>query len=319
VDLAFHDARSASASFVRGWRTACFSGAPDRAVPLTPPSLPFIEFRPRFRVEQSRHPGLPRPLPSSLREDETLSSIRGAFHRRGTPTLMRGSMPARSRSRVLPRRTGPRRHFTLGPPKSRACALLRGYRELRSPSPPVVRLALFTRNADLRFSGSGYRPTTSATNYDARTHSRASDSRLFVRPAFCGDVERALDLAMLFYGTATAPPSKSHDESCEPRQSFQSQLDGAASAPQNETPKATFRPRRRLRATPRSDHRLRRWPLENSDGLRGPSRPERRTFLTPPAAAERRGRRRPSSNELLEHPFESLVLRTTGWMFPSSS
>jgi len=208
VDLAFHDARSASASFVRGWRTACFSGAPDRAVPLTPPSLPFIEFRPRFRVEQSRHPGLPRPLPSPLREDETLSSIRGAFHRRGTPTLMRGSMPARSRSRVLPRRTGPRRHFTLWSPNS-ACALIRApephlrapsrlHQELRSPSPPVIRLALFTRNADLRFSGSGYRPTTSATNYDARTHSRASDSRLFVRPAFCGDVECALDLTMLF-------------------------------------------------------------------------------------------------------------------------
>jgi hypothetical protein len=257
-------------------------------VPLTPLLLPFIRTQPRFRAKPSRHPGLPRPLPSPLREDETLSSIRGAFHRQGTPTLVRGSMPARSRSRVLPRRNGPRCHFTLGP-RHRAYALPRGYRELRSPSPPVVRLALFTRNADLRFSGSGYRPTTSATNYDARTHSRASDSRLFVRPALCGDVECALDLAMLFYGITTAPPSKSHDESCEPRQSFQSQLDGAASAPQNETLKATFRPRRRLRATPRSDHRLRRWPLENSAGLHGPSSPERRTFFTPPAAAERRG------------------------------
>jgi len=41
-----------------------------------------------------------------------------------------------------------------------------------------------------------------------------------------------------------------------------------------------------LRATPRSDHRLRRWPLNDNAGLHGPSSPERRT--SPPAACCRR-------------------------------
>jgi len=67
--------------------------------------------------------------------------------------------------------------------------------------------------------------------------------------------------------------------------------------------KVIDRPGRRLRATPRSDHRLRRWPLADNAELRGPSRPERRTHLTPPAAAERRDGEFPSSCELLEHPL----------------
>jgi len=247
-------------------------------VPLTPLLLPFIEPRRVFARNRAvilgcrdRFLRLSVKMRRSLRS-EVPSTVRG--HPRSCVDrcqLVRGHVCYRDEQTLGA--------ISLAGPRRRACALLRGYRELRSPSPPVVRLALFTRSADLRFSGSGYRPTTSATNYDARTHSRASDPRLFARPAFCGDVECALDLAMLFYGIVTAPPSKNHDESCEPRQPFQSQLDGAASAPQNETPKATFRPRRRLRATPRSDHRLRRWPLENSAGLRGPSSPERRTFL----------------------------------------
>jgi hypothetical protein len=90
VDLAFHDAESASAGFVKVDARHHSAGAPDRAVPLTPLSLPV--FLPDAFA--SRRPsGLPRPLPSPLREDETLSSAQGAFHRRGTLTHMRESVP----------------------------------------------------------------------------------------------------------------------------------------------------------------------------------------------------------------------------------
>jgi hypothetical protein len=70
-----------------------------------------------------------------------------------------------------------------------------------------------------------------------------------------------------------------------------------------QTPEVIIRSERRLRATPRSDHRLRRWPLDNDAELRGPSRSERRTHLTPPADAERPDGECPSSRELLEHPL----------------
>jgi len=93
-------------------------------------------------------------------------------------------------------------------------------------------------------------------------------------------------LSTCFLRHSDLPLSKKDHERCEPRQPFRSLHCGAASTPQSETSKATFRPERRLRATPRSDHRLRRWPLENSAGLRGPSSSERRTL--PPAACCRR-------------------------------
>jgi hypothetical protein len=52
----------------------------------------------------------------------------------------------------------------------------------------------------------------------------------------------------------------------------------AASTRQDVTPNTIIRSRRCLRATPRSDHRLRRWPLGDDAGLNGPSSPERRTL-----------------------------------------
>jgi len=90
VDLAFHDAESASAGFLWVGARYVSSGAPDRAVPLTPPSLPGLLLR---AFAWGDHPGLPRPLPSSLREDGTLSTTRGAFPRWGTLTHLRESAP----------------------------------------------------------------------------------------------------------------------------------------------------------------------------------------------------------------------------------
>jgi len=79
--------------------------------------------------------------------------------------------------------------------------------------------------------------------------------------------------------TGGLPLSKKDHERCEPRQPFRGRPYDAASAPQDETSKANLRSERRLRATRRSDHRLRRWPLDESAGLRGPSNPERRTIF----------------------------------------
>jgi len=90
VDLAFHDAQSASAGFFEVGARHVSAGAPDRAIPLTPLSLPVIL---PGGCPLSRPPGLPRPLPSSLREDGTLCSTRGAFQRWGTLTHTRESVP----------------------------------------------------------------------------------------------------------------------------------------------------------------------------------------------------------------------------------
>jgi hypothetical protein len=78
VNLAFHDAESASAGSFGFARNVVTLRAPNRAVPLTPPSLPSFLSR---ALAPDDLLGLPRPLPSSLREDETNAATRGAFHR----------------------------------------------------------------------------------------------------------------------------------------------------------------------------------------------------------------------------------------------
>jgi hypothetical protein len=91
-------------------------------------------------------------------------------------------------------------------------------------------------------------------------------------------------------------------------------------SPLGETPKAVPRSTRRLRATPRPDHRLRRWPLENSAGLHGPSSSEQGTApsrrLLP---QDDEGDGSPSLASSSEHPWMSSVLRAVGWMFPPCS
>jgi hypothetical protein len=161
VDLAFHDAESASAGFFEVGARHHSAGAPDRAVPLTPPSLPAIllgTYVPR------RPSGLPRSLLSSLREDETHSTTRDAFPRWGTPTPVRGIGAKLVRVHVCLRDD-----LALGAlhprPPELCFRAAQGYRKLDPRPCPSPRLALFTRDADRRFSGSGHRPTTSATNF----------------------------------------------------------------------------------------------------------------------------------------------------------
>jgi len=90
VNLAFHDASFASAGFLGLARGVVSSGrfrsSRTSDTPVAPGPLP-----PCCRT--TRLSRLPRPLPSSLREDETLCSTRDAFHRWGTLTHVREPFP----------------------------------------------------------------------------------------------------------------------------------------------------------------------------------------------------------------------------------
>jgi len=194
----------------------------------------------------------------------------------GTLTPLRESLPISFAFTCVSAMTWPS-----APLRSRSRALLSrcpGDRKLDPRPRPSPRLALFTRSADKRFSGSGCRPTISATDFRrADTLDRASGFRAFASPRIRSDAETALAIAR-FLGHATFP-SRRRTTSAANRDS-PSEIDppGVASTPQGETSKAILRPKRRLRATLRPDHRLRRWPLDDSAGLRGPSRSERRTL-----------------------------------------
>jgi hypothetical protein len=90
VNLAFHDALIASVSFL-GLARGMFSSVRSRSsrtsdTPVASELLPL-----RLRARLTARP--PRPLPAPLREDETLSATRGAFHRWGTLTRVRESLP----------------------------------------------------------------------------------------------------------------------------------------------------------------------------------------------------------------------------------
>lgn len=180
---------------------------------------------------------------------------------------------------------GSRRPFTRGPPDF---ALARPESpRARPPSPPLASLRdvhAKRRGALLwvRLPPNDFCNCTS----DARTHSQATDSRRILRASRSRSDLEICARARQAGWPGDLPLSKKGRECCEPRQSLRSRPYGAASTPQNETSKTTARPRRRLRATPRSDHRLRRWPLDDCAGLCGPSRPERRAL--PPAACCRR-------------------------------
>jgi len=147
------------------------------------------------------------------------------------PSIVRGHSRARvnrCQSRVRSRdgfRSGP----ALGAPSPttpRACfRAVRSYRALDPRPRPSSYFAVFTRSIDRRFSGSGRRPTTSATTIDARTHSRASDSRAFDVPLLRSPHRiRPRFLPFLFTGTAFFPSRRrtaratSRDSPSEPTQ-----------------------------------------------------------------------------------------------------
>jgi len=109
VNLAFHDAQFASAGFFGLTRGIASSG---RSRSSRTSDTPVASRRLHPCCRTVRLSWSPRPLPSSLREDETLSTTRGAFHRWGTPTLMREPFPVSWRGHVCFRDDpGPRHPF----------------------------------------------------------------------------------------------------------------------------------------------------------------------------------------------------------------
>jgi len=112
---------------------------------------------------------LPRPPSSSLREDETIRSIRGAFRHWGTLVRMHESSPFRVRSRESFRYGPALGTFSPAIPHA-SLSRHRGYRALDPRPRTSPRFAIFTRSADTRFSGSKCRPLTSATSLPTLGH-----------------------------------------------------------------------------------------------------------------------------------------------------
>jgi len=201
------------------------------------------------------------------------------FSRPEVPSIVRGHSRAcvnRCRSRVRSR-DGFRYDPALGAlsltaPRSPLFGVDRWLRWARPPSTRIATFREFPRGTPTCASlGQAAAQRLLQLHPDARTHPRVSDSRLLRGAALRNRLEYALANRRPFLGSCDLPLSKKDYESREPRQSFRRRPYDAASAPQNTTPKATDQSRRRLRATPRPDHRLRRWPLDDSAELHGPS------------------------------------------------
>jgi len=226
VDLAFHDARSASAGFV-GLALGLFLRRSRSNRTSDTPVAP-VSLAPRFHTTRS----IPGRQGRFLRPPVKM----GRIVRPGVPSIARGHSRARvNRCRSRVRSRDAFRHdpalgaFSPAAPCAPLSRRLR-LRCARPPSPPIATFRAFTRNADARFCESDCRPTTSATTSNARTHPRASDSRLIRQAAFAV-TSNSPSLPSPFLGSNDLPLSKKDHESYEPRQPFRHRPDDAASAP----------------------------------------------------------------------------------------
>jgi hypothetical protein len=272
---------------------------------------------------------LPRPLPSPLREEETSCSTRGAFHRRVTPTRMRGSVPISFAITCVFATTQPSASFH---PRFLKCRFREtlSYRRARSPSLPIgpSRAVYAGRRLALLWIRL---PPNDFCNL-LPTHGHAPEHPIpAVRHAPLSriampnlpSISSCFTARCLRHGALRhddLPLSKKDHENCEPRQSFRSPLDGAASAPQSKDPEnprpietplagdASIQPSFAAMAVGRE-----RWTARAEEPLsEGPA---------PYAACCRRTTRVkvPLLTELLEHPWVSSTLCTAGWMLPPSS
>jgi len=185
-------------------------------------------------------------------------------------------------------------------PLSRCRRLLRA----RPPSLPTVRLAMFTRDAGERFSGSDGRPTTSATTLP--THGHTLEHPFLANNSSVPHLRRPRTRPRsrgAFYGTIAFP--------CRRRSAKAASRDNPS---RTDPPALQARNRARPRMLPfdRDAACGRRLDPTTAcgDGRRtatldctGRVAPSEGPPLPPPAAAGRRGRRFPSSFEPLEHPF----------------
>jgi hypothetical protein len=156
------------------------------------------------------------------------------------------------------------------------------FRLARSPSLPIVTLRAF--HAERRPALLWIRlPPIDFCNCnissDAWARPRAPDSRESLQVPHVGGFSGARPRFRSRFIDYGLPLTKKFYESREPRQPFQRHPHGAASTPRDMTSEATVQPRRRLRATPKPNHHLRRWLLDDNAGLHGPKSLERRTLL----------------------------------------
>jgi len=185
---------------------------------------------------------------------------RGQLVQPGMPSF--GEIPAPKReSASIPRavtwvfRVGP----TLGVPSppaprvplSRRPRLLRA----RSPSPPAG-FAIFTQSTDTRFSGSDNRPPISATSLRRTDTLKSVRISCPLEPPF-RRWRACVPFSRLFW-RCDLPLSKKDRGRHEPWQPFRCPPRDVAKSSRGRTPKAVPPSRRRLRATPRPDYRLRR-------------------------------------------------------------
>jgi len=212
VNLAFHDAEFASVGFFGLTRGVLPPGASDRAVPLTPLSLPdhcrravarrdssgcqgrFL--RPSVKMRRSVRPEMPSTAGGHPRTRVSRFRFRDAV------TCVSATNPA----------------LAIPSPAALAAALSHCRRLLRArpPSLPTVRLAMFTRSAGERFSGSDGRPTTSATSLP--THGHTLEHPFLAkseRPA-SAVTPNPPSLPQRFLRRHGLPLSKKDHEGCEP-------------------------------------------------------------------------------------------------------
>lgn len=177
-------------------------------------------------------------------------------------------------------------------------------RSARPPSPPIAPFRAFTRNADTRFCESDCRPTTSATA------SKRTDTPTSFRfpldptaPRYAA-TSNSPSLSLPFLG-ATTFPSRRRITSATSRDS---PFDIAPTALQVRRQTYDIESHRPVR-TPLAGDASTRSSLCGDDwraialDCTGRMAPSEGSPLPAPAAAERRGRRFPSSAELSAHPL----------------
>jgi len=202
VNLAFHDAQFASAGFLGLTRGIPSSGrSRSSRTSDTPVASRRLLHAVAWCVSPGRRGRFLRPsvkMRRSLRPE--VPSIAGGrprtcvsrFRLRDAVTCVSATTSALA----IPSPVAP------PAPLSRCRRLLRA----RPPSLPTVPLAMFTREAGERFSGSDGRPTTSATTLPTHGHTLEHPFPAKIRVSrLCGDPEPALASTALFYGAVAFP------------------------------------------------------------------------------------------------------------------
>lgn len=202
MNLAFHDAPFASAGFF-GLTLGIASSGRSRSsrtsdTPVASRRLPRAVarcvspgrrgrfLRPSVKMRRSVRPEVP-----SIAGGRPRTRV-SRFRFRGAVTCVSATNPALA----IPSPAAP------PAPLSRCRRLLRA----RPPSLPTARLAMFTRSAGERFSGSDGRPTTSATSLPTHGHTLEHPFLAKIRaPRLCGDPEPALAPATLFRAPWPSP------------------------------------------------------------------------------------------------------------------